>query len=129
MSGNCIDPVRVAGYTDATGLSITISADDPRSIYAIEIAADASRWRVWRDADGHEVYRVPSQTRPDRLYLVTQSTCTCPDYVHASDDPFEEDRACKHILAVRLYCELVRAQQLMPRNAPEQPRGRLRLVR
>jgi hypothetical protein len=110
-------------------VSITISADDPRSIHAIEIAADASRWRVWRDADGNDVYRVPSQTRADRLYLVTQSTCTCPDFVHTSDDPFAEDRACKHILAVRLYCELVRAQQLMPRNVPEPPRGRLRLVR
>jgi hypothetical protein len=112
-------------------VSITISADDPRSIHAIEIAADASRWRVWHDADGHEVYRVPSQTSADRLYLVTQSTCTCPDYVHAADDPFEaeDDRACKHILAVRLYCELVRAQQLMPRGASEQRRGRLRVVR
>jgi hypothetical protein len=110
-------------------LSITISADDPRSIHAIEIAADASRWRVWRDAEGNEIYRVPSQTSKDRVYLVTQSSCTCPDYVHAADDPFEEDRACKHILAVRLYCELVRAQQLVPPAVSPEWRGRLRLVR
>jgi hypothetical protein len=129
MSGICIDPVRVAGYTQANPVSIIISADDPRSIHAIEIAADASRWRVWRDAEGHEVYRVPSQTRADRLYLVTQSTCTCPDYVHTAEDPFADDRACKHILAVRLYCELVRAQQLMPRSTSDEQRRRLHLVR
>jgi hypothetical protein len=110
-------------------LSITISADDPRSIHAIEIAADASRWRVWRDVEGNEIYRIPSQTRRGRVYLVTHSTCTCPDYVHADDDPFEDSRACKHILAVRLHCELVRAQELVPPAASAAGRGRLRLVR
>jgi hypothetical protein len=110
-------------------MSVTISADDPRSIHAIEIAADASRWRVWRDAEGNEVYRVPSQTSPDRLYLVTQSACTCPDFVQAAEADLDEPRACKHILAVRLYRELLRAQDLVPPAAPLPQRGRLRLVR
>ena len=106
-------------------MAITISADDPRSIRAIEIAANAGHWRVTRDRDGHERFRIPSQSDPGRLYLVTSSSCTCADYLHAVED--EDDHLCKHILAVRLYCELVRAQQ-RPQATGER-RGHLRLVR
>jgi uncharacterized Zn finger protein len=104
---------------NVTPVSITISADDPRSIRAIEIAANASRWRVTQDAEGRQLFRVPSQSQPGILYLVTESSCTCVDFLQA-----EGDRACKHILAVRLYCELVRAQESQPAR-----RGHLRLVR
>jgi hypothetical protein len=107
-------------------VAITISADDPRSIRAIQIAANASHWRVSRGADGRQLFRVPSQSYAGRLYLVTDSTCTCADFLHASED--DEDRFCKHILAVRLYCELVRAQQQLPAVASAQRRGHLRLV-
>ena len=105
-------------------MGITISADDPRSIRAIEIAANAGHWRVTRDADGHELFRIPSQTDPGVVYLVTQSSCTCADFLHGSEA--DDEHVCKHILAVRLYCELVRAQAHQPQAAR---RGHLRLVR
>jgi uncharacterized Zn finger protein len=100
-------------------VSITISADDPRSIRAIEIAANASHWRVTRDAEGRQLFRIPSQSQSGVLYLVTESSCTCTDFLKA-----DGDHACKHILAVRLYCELVRAQESRPAR-----RAHLRLVR
>ncbi|MBV8720167.1 MAG: SWIM zinc finger family protein [Chloroflexi bacterium] len=104
-------------------MGITISADDPRSIRAIEIAANAGRWRVTRDGDGRELFRVPSQNHPGVLYLVTQSSCTCADFLHGAD--LDEDHVCKHILAVRLYSELVRAQE---RPATTSRRSHLRVV-
>lgn len=103
-------------------MAITISADDPRTIRAIEIAANASHWRVVRDPEGRERFRVPSQTRPDRVYLVTENSCTCEDFLRGSET--DDAYACKHVLAVRLYRELVRAQQREPAR-----RGQLRLVR
>jgi hypothetical protein len=113
-------------------LGITISADDPRTIRALEIAADANEWLVYHQADGHEAYGVPSQSEPGRHYLVTTSSCDCPDFrtglpaTPANDR--DEQRACKHMLAVRLYRELVRAQQLRPRSARPRSRAHLRLV-
>ena len=110
-------------------VSITISADDPRSIRAIEIAANASHWRVTRDAEGRELFRIPSQRHPARLYLVTDNSCTCADFLHGNeDDEADDEHLCKHILAVRLYSELVRAQShLAPATAPQR-RGHLRVV-
>ena len=104
-------------------VSITISADDPRSIRAIEIAANASRWRVSRDREDRQLFHVPSQTENGRVYLVTEASCTCADFLNRTN--LEDDHVCKHILAVRLYCELVKAQRAMP----EVRRGHLRLVR
>jgi hypothetical protein len=111
-------------------MSITISADDPRTIRAIEIAAEADRWLVYRDADGHEAYGVPSQSSPARRYLVTPSSCDCPDFRHTADsDEPTELRACKHMLAVRLHNELVRAQQRRQARSTARPRrDYLRLV-
>jgi hypothetical protein len=116
-------------------MSITISADDPRTIRAIEIAADADKWIVYRDRDGQQVYGVPSQSEPRRYYVVTISSCDCPAFERNAlaaidSDEASELRACKHVLAVRLHCELVRAQHLQPRRTTptERPRGHLRLV-
>jgi len=116
-------------------MSITISADDPRSIRAIEIAAEADQWLLHRNQDGHQVYGVPSQSEPRRYYLVTVSSCDCPDFernalADIASTEASELRACKHVLAVRLHCELVRAQELQPRRttATERRRGHLRLV-
>jgi hypothetical protein len=109
-------------------MSVTISADDPRTIRAIEIAADADKWLVYRDVDGHEAYGVPSQSAPGRNYLVTPASCDCADFrrnelLSGVPDEASERRACKHVLAVRLHRELVRAQQQLPRR-----RDHLRLV-
>ncbi len=108
-------------------MGITISADDPRSIRAIEIAAEAGRWRRWHTAHGEEAFGIPSQSHPERYYEVTQSRCDCPDFLHADGD----EHVCKHVLAVRLYCELVRAQEQLGTSAPGAwpRRGHLRLVR
>jgi hypothetical protein len=103
-------------------VGVTISADDPRSIRAIEIAAEAGRWRRWHTPEGEEAFGVPSQSQPGRRYMVTLRSCECPDFLRATDNG--QERVCKHILAVRLYCELVRAQDMA---APA--RSHLRLVR
>jgi hypothetical protein len=90
-------------------VGVTISADDPRSIRAIELAADAGRWRRWHTPDGIEAFGIPSQSRRDRSYSVTSNSCDCADFTRAAESG--QPRACKHILAVRLYCELVKAEQ------------------
>jgi hypothetical protein len=111
-------------------MSITISADDPRTIRAIEIAAEADQWLVYRAADGHEAYKVPSQSEPGRSYLVTPSSCDCPDFGRNSVLAAEtgDEHACKHILAVRLHRELVRAQQYDASRTMHRRRDHLRLL-
>ena len=96
-------------------MSFTISADDPRSIRALEIAADADQWLIGPEAaDGDAVYGVPSQSEAGRYYTVTRSSCDCPDFRQHGED--ETERACKHMLAVRLYRELLRAHLRPPRR-------------
>ncbi|MBV9577750.1 MAG: hypothetical protein JO057_04070 [Chloroflexi bacterium] len=108
-------------------MGITISADDPRSIRAIELAADAAKWRTCRTPDGEDAFVVPSQSQPDRTYVVTSSACDCSDFIRAAESG--APRACKHVLAVRLYRELVRAQQLGYQTNPRAARrAHLRLV-
>jgi hypothetical protein len=86
-------------------MTITISSTDPRSLKAIEIAAGAGQWLKCRSTDGGKAYGIPSSRDASHVYLVTQTSCTCPDAQrHAG-------MACKHQLAVRLRCELVKAQQ------------------
>jgi hypothetical protein len=100
-------------------VTFTISADDPRTIRAIELAAEADYWLKGRNAAGEDVYGVPSQSEPDRYYIVTQTRCDCPDFARQTQP------ACKHMLAVRLYRELVKAQQHLP---TPRPRGHLTLI-
>jgi hypothetical protein len=97
-------------------VSITINADDPRTIHAIELAADAGQWLTCRTQFGDEAYGIPSQSQPGRYYLVTGTTCDCPDFRRHGLSPARlgqagEHRPCKHILAVRLHRELVKAMQ------------------
>ena len=96
-------------------MSVTINADDPRTIRAIEIAAEADRWLQGHNAEGEEIYGVPSQSERGRYYIVTLDSCDCPAFLRAHAASGEEDasepRPCKHILAVRLHTELVRAQR------------------
>lgn len=99
-------------------MGFTISADDPRTIRALEIAAEADRWFRWRTDDGREAFGIPSQTYGEHRYVVTQSTCDCADFRRSAllaAAEAQEQRACKHILAVRLYTELVKANQRRPR--------------
>ena len=112
-------------------MSITINADDPRTIRAIELAAEADLWLKGRNRAGEDVYAVPSQSERDRYYIVTRSRCDCPDFGRTElpstqqRGPAGEQHACKHMLAVRLHSELVRAQQ---HQAPQRRREHLRVV-
>ena len=109
---------------------VTISSDDPRSIKALEIAAGAGQWLRCRTHDGRTVFGVPSQSREGVYYLVDGERCTCHDFKH---NGLSRPRLgatglhapCKHLLAVRLYCELVRAQNARPLD---RRRRRLRVV-
>jgi hypothetical protein len=112
-------------------VAITISADDPRSIRAIELAADAGQWLRCRTRDGQTMWGLPSNTDPDRYYLVTSATCECSDFrrnglSRARLGVAGEHRACKHILAVRLHTELVRAVRGPESHAAR--RGHLRVL-
>jgi hypothetical protein len=86
-------------------VTITISSQDPRSLKAVEIAANAGQWLKCRGQDGRKAFGVPSQSAAGHYYLTTQASCTCPDAQR------HEGMACKHQLAVRLHVALVRAQQ------------------
>ncbi len=109
-------------HSDEPAVTITIDADDPRSIRAVELAAQADHWLVGRNAQGMEIFGVPSQRDPNYYYIVTDTTCSCADYRRAEPD---DERACKHILAVRLHRHLVRAQaREQPHPPPRTGRGR-----
>src|SRR2546425_12747128 len=95
-------------------MSFTISADEPRSIKALEIAARASSWLKCRATDGRKAYGIPSAAEPGRFYLVTQTVCDCEDAKRHPGQP------CKHVLAVRLHIELAKAQQ-PERSKPSRP--------
>jgi len=101
-------------------VAITISAEDPRSIKAISIAATSSQWLRIRSSDGEVGWGIPSQCQPGRWYLVTAEQCDCPDsrrygLTYARSGQQGLHAACKHQLAVRLVDELARAQQTQPR--------------
>jgi hypothetical protein len=103
-------------------VSFTFDADDPRSIRALEIAAEADQWLSGRNSLGEEMFGVPSQRDPTHHYVVTASSCDCPDFSQAEQS--DEQRACKHMLAVRLHCELVKAQQRRDAQRPSTSRRR-----
>jgi hypothetical protein len=113
-------------------VAVTISADNPRSIRAIEIAAHAEQWRHLRTPDGQEAFGIASQRDPGRVYVVTSASCQCEDFLRSNDAATTNElQPCKHILAVRLYCELVRAQERGYASAkPQESRAQhLRVVR
>jgi hypothetical protein len=97
---------------------------------AVEIAAGAGQWLKCRTEDGAKAYGVPSQCQAGRYYLVTCESCDCPDLQRNGLSGSRIGHAgihtpCKHVLAVRLHCELVKARQ-----RPRRPRrGRLTVVR
>ncbi len=107
--------------------TITISAEDPRSIKALEIAAGASQWLKVRTVDGEVAFGIPSQCARNagRYYVVTAEQCDCEDFKrHGLSAPRIGQNGshglCKHVRAVQLYSELVRAQQ---------PQSKRRLIR
>lgn len=82
-----------------------LAAGDPRTDRALAIAAGASAWHQLRTRDGELVWGMPSQTTRGLYYLVTETTCTCPDFEHNGLRPgrIEQDGLhllCKHIRAI-----------------------------
>src|SRR5579859_5821161 len=109
-------------------MTITISSEDPRSIKAIEIAAGAGQWLKCTTADGRKAFGVPSQCRskPGLIYLVDGQSCTCVDFQRNGLSPERRGEEgyhgpCKHVLAVRLHCELEMAMR--QRSQPRKRRG------
>jgi|SRR5579864_3635518 len=83
---------------------VTISADDPRSIQAVELAAGASGWIKIRGKDGRPLaFGVPSRSTPGKFWLANTDRCQCPDFQF-------HPGPCAHVLAVRLRCELAKAE-------------------
>lgn len=89
--------------------TILLPETDPRGAKAVALATDAGQWLKCRTADGRKAYGIPA-SKPGRYYLTTRYTCDCKD----ADFGHE----CKHMLAVRLHCELV-AEQQQPKVATE----------
>jgi hypothetical protein len=113
-------------------VNITISADDPRSIRALEIAAEADQWLKGHNRAGEEVFGIPSQSELGRYYIVTRSSCDCADFRRVAAPGSREGaepRACKHMLAVRLHTELVKAQLPQARSSSQRRRDHLSVVR
>jgi hypothetical protein len=68
-------------------MTVTIDAQDPRSIHAVEIAAGAGQWLKCRTADGEVAWGVPSQCpqKPGRYYLVTGAGRLAQPFVVETD--------------------------------------------
>jgi uncharacterized Zn finger protein len=80
-----------------------ISTDSKRGAKAVALATDAGQWIKCHTRDGRKMYGVRSSRDSNVVYFVTQTSCTCYDFAHGHD--------CKHLIAVRLHCQLVREQQ------------------
>ena len=85
-------------------MTITLSSDDPRSIKALQIAAQVGQWLKCRGADGSKRYGIPSQSVAGLYYLADTRSCDCPSFAFQTSP-------CKHQLLVRLHVALVHAQQ------------------
>lgn len=109
-------------------MTVTIDAEDPRSIKALQIAAGASQWLKVRTVDGEVAFGIPSQCerKAGRYYVVTAEQCDCEDFKREGLRRGRIGEAgfhgpCKHVRAVQLYDELVRAQQSQPKRRQLQP--------
>lgn len=79
-------------------MPVLISPTDPRGPQAIAILL-ADAFKTFVDAEGRRSWGVPSQSKPDLYYRVTDNGCTCPDI------KYRPWLACKHMLAIRLHLE------------------------
>lgn len=106
-------------------MAFTISAEDSRSIKALEIAAGASSWIKCTSRDGRRQFvGIPSQCKPGTYYLVDaqNGTCDCQDFKRhglsrqrLGDNGFHG--GCKHLRAQALHAELVKAaEQATPKR-------------
>jgi hypothetical protein len=83
--------------------TLTLPASDPRGAKAVQIATDAGQWlKCFSQRDGRKAYGIRSSRDSNVVYLVTRRSCTCYD---------ARRHDCKHMLAVRLWCEYVAEQR------------------
>ena len=71
-------------------MTITITAENPRSIRAIEIAAGASQWLKCHTRDGRKVYGVPSRSKSGLYHLVLNKYYVDEVYQQSVVDPVVE---------------------------------------
>lgn len=72
-------------------MQITLSTDNPRSLKALRLTANAG---AWLDL-GNGAFGIPSQRHDGAFYAADCTSCTCPDFQYRRE-------TCKHQLAVRL---------------------------
>ena len=101
--------------------TVPVPDTDPRGARAVEIATDAGQWLKCRTRDGRKAYGIRSSRDANHVYFTTRTSCTCYD---------ARRHTCKHMLAVRLHCELVAEQtasskydDIFSRFADDAPRG------
>lgn len=82
--------------------AVTIDSADPRSLKAVQLAADAGQWLRCRTRDGRKAYAIESQRHRGVYHLATCQACTCQAFQR-------RQQACKHVLAVRLWVTLATA--------------------
>jgi hypothetical protein len=82
--------------------TVLLPETDPRGPKAVAIATDSGQWLKCRTTDGRKAYGIRSSRDANTIYFTTRTSCTCYD---------ARRHDCKHILAVRLHCELVEEQQ------------------
>jgi hypothetical protein len=82
--------------------TLLLPETDPRGPKAVALAADAGQWLKCRTNDGRKAYGIRSSANSDQVYFVTRTSCSCYD---------ARRHDCKHMLAVRLHCDLVAEQQ------------------
>ena len=76
----------------------TIDLADPRTRRAIPIAATHGQWApVTNRYTGEVGYAIPASRTADLRYLVTATSCTCPDQT------FNGGRECKHRIALKIW--------------------------
>lgn len=85
-----------------TMTTVLLPETDPRGPKAVAIATDAGQWLKCRTRDGRKAYGIRSSRDSNEVYFTTRTSCTCYD---------SRRHDCKHMLAVRLHCELVAEQQ------------------
>jgi len=81
--------------------TVLLPASDPRGAKAVAIATDAGQWLKVRTHDGRKAYGIRSSADSNEVYFTTRTSCTCYD---------ARRHDCKHMLAVRLHCDLVAEQ-------------------
>lgn len=82
-------------------MPILVSPTDPRGPAAIDILL-ADAFKTFLDPEGRVSYGIPSQSQPGLHYRATDNNCVCSDMRYRPWNP------CKHVLAVRMYEELLK---------------------